>query len=122
MWISSDIKTLSIHHIENLDDTLNFDFTDKGTNVLSTLNRIDNLYYDEENNTMYGGTSGRGLYTFDLESKTINRITKEDGLLSNNISDIHYQDGILFIQSGQGINLIKDGKIRSITWKKTDFL
>ena len=115
LWISSDIKTLSIHHIENLDDTLNFDFTDKGTNVLSTLNRIDNLYYDEENNTMYGGTSGRGLYTFDLESKTINRITKEDGLLSNNISDIHYQDGILFIQSGQGINLIKDGKIRSIT-------
>ena len=64
---------------------------------------------------MYGGTSGRGLYTFDLESKTINRITKEDGLLSNNISDIHYQHGILFIQSGQGINLIKDGKIRSIT-------
>ena len=107
LWISSDIKTLSIHYIENLDDTLNFDFTDKGTNVLSTLNRIDNLYYDEENNTMYGGTSGRGLYTFDLESKTINRITKEDGLLSNNISDIHYQDGILFIQSGQGINLIK---------------
>jgi hypothetical protein len=115
LWISSDIKTLSIHHIENLDDTLNFDFTDKGTNVLSTLNRIDNLYYDEENNTMYGGTSGRGLYSFDLELKTINRITKEDGLLSNNISDIHYQDGILFIQSGQGLNLIKDGKIRSIT-------
>ncbi|MBL6826202.1 MAG: SpoIIE family protein phosphatase, partial [Balneolaceae bacterium] len=54
-------------------------------------------------------------YTFDLESNTVNRITKEDGLLSNNISDIYYQDGILFVQSGQGINLIKDGKIRSIT-------
>ena len=115
LWISSDIKTLSIHHIENLDDTLNFDFTDNGSNALSTLNKIDNLYYDKENNTMYGGTSGRGLYTFDLESKTINRITKEDGLLSNNISDIYNQDGILFVQSGQGINLIKDGKIRSIT-------
>lgn len=115
LWISSDIKTLSIHHIENLDDTLNFDFTDNGSNALSTLNRIDNLYYDKENNTMYGGTSGRGLYTFDLESKTISRITKEDGLLSNNISDIYNQNGILFVQSGQGINLIKDGKIRSIT-------
>ena len=115
LWISSDIKTLSIHQIENLEDTLNFDFTDNGSNVLSTLNRIDNLYYDKENNTMYGGTSGRGLYTFDLESNTVNRITKEDGLLSNNISDIYYQDGILFVQSGQGINLIKDGKIRSIT-------
>ncbi len=115
LWISSDIKTLSIHHIENLDDTLNFDFIDNGSNALSTLNKIDNLYYDKENNTMYGGTSGRGLYTFDLESKTINRITKEDGLLSNNISDIYNQDGILFVQSGQGINLIKDGKIRSIT-------
>lgn len=115
LWISSDIKALSIHHIENLDDTLNFDFTENGSNVLSTLNKIDNLYYDKENNTMYGGTSGRGLYTFDLESKTINRITKEDGLLSNNISDIYNQDGILFVQSGQGINLIKDGKIRSIT-------
>ena len=87
LWISSDIKTLSIHQIENLDETLNFDFTDTGSNVLSTINRIDNLYYDKENNIMYGGTSGRGLYTFDLESNTVNRITKEDGLLSNNIYD-----------------------------------
>ena len=115
LWISSDIKNISIHQIGNLDSLLIPNFSSIGSDALTKLNRIDNLYYVKENNIMYGGTNGRGLYTFDLESNNINRITKEDGLLSNNISDIYYQDGILFIQSGQGINLIKDGKIRSIT-------
>ena len=53
LWISSDIKTLSIHQIENLDETLNFNFTDTGSNVLSTINRIDNLYYDKETGRLH---------------------------------------------------------------------
>jgi len=115
-WISSDLKTLSFHQVQNLDSLTNNKILDKESNSsASLLNNINNLYYVSENNVMYGATSGRGLYKFDLESNQVKILTREDGLLSNNIYDIYYQDDILFVQSGQGINLIKDGIIRSIT-------
>ena len=116
LWISSDLKTLSFHQIESLDSLVeNKILEETNINAANSLNNIDNLYFAKEINEVYGGTSGRGLYKFDLELNQLVRLTREDGLLSNNISDIYYQDSILFIQSGQGLNLIKDGKIRSLT-------
>ena len=115
LWISSETNILSIHHQENLDSTFSyFDFTDDGTNILGILDKVDDLQYDKDQNVVYAGTD-RGLYAFDLELNSVTRITKDDGLISNSIFEIAYQDSILFVQSGQGLNLIKDGKIRSIT-------
>ncbi|MAH86463.1 MAG: hypothetical protein CBE44_02210, partial [Bacteroidetes bacterium TMED284] len=115
LWISSKTNILSIHQQENLDSTFSyFNFTDDGSNILGTLDKVEDLQYDKDHNVVYAGTD-RGLYAFDLESNFVKRITKEDGLISNSIFEIYYQDSILFVQSGQGVNLIKDGKIRSIT-------
>ena len=64
---------------------------------------------------VYAGTYNNGLVMFDLQKNNVSSLSKKDGLLSNNISEIHYQDSTLFVKSAQGINLIKEKKIRSIT-------
>ncbi len=56
---------------------------------------------------LFIATRGQGIFVYNFETQKFKSITVDDGLLSNNISDIFLQDnGNLWAKSSSGVNLI----------------
>jgi ligand-binding sensor domain-containing protein len=82
-----------------------------GTSVRPLLDHNEILsakVYDittlNDDSTIVIGSAGRGLYFF--QDSIIKRITKEDGLLSNEIKKVKFWKGNLFALTNQGLNVI----------------
>lgn len=58
----------------------------------------------DENGTIYSGTSASGLYI--LNNKNIAHLTNREGLLSNSIQSIFYQSGSLWLGTNKGLNKV----------------
>ena len=90
-------------------------FTYNG-NPLETLasSTPTKLYYEQDTNQLYIGTTGSGLFSYDLAQEQFNRFTLEQGLLSNNILDIKKIGTRLFIQTVSGINYFENDVLKNI--------
>lgn len=72
------------------------------------------LFYNSNENILYIGTTGSGLFLFNLTSKRFEKFTADDGLLSNNILDFAQIGNRLFIQTISGINYLENKIIKNI--------
>ena len=72
------------------------------------------LMYNAEENELYIGTIGSGLFKYNLASERFSNLDVNSGLLSNNVYDFLNTPSRLFIQSGTGINFIEGSLIKNI--------
>jgi len=73
------------------------------------------LLYDDDEETLFVGSIGSGLFKYKIENETFSNLNLDDGMLSNNVYDFLKFDDKVFFQSGTGINFIEDGLVKNVT-------
>lgn len=64
--------------------------------------------------TLWVATQGKGLVALDAQGRVLQAITTEDGLSNNLVYSLEYVEGMLVAGTADGLNLIRNGKIRRI--------
>jgi signal transduction histidine kinase/DNA-binding response OmpR family regulator len=79
------------------------------------INSVLSLYEDDNNN-LWIGTDGDGLFQYNLETKTLKKIGKNEGLQQETVASITTsQDGNLWIAGNKGLSKINLNKANEVT-------
>ena len=73
------------------------------------------LLYNHDEKTLFIGSTGSGLFKYNIENESFSNLNINDGMLSNNIYDFLKFDNKIFFQSGTGINYTENRLLKNIT-------
>lgn len=71
-------------------------------------NRVDDIDFNEKRDEIYFATLGAGIIIYDKKTETIRNITIKDGLLSDIVNELHFENkNELWVCTNSGLNKIK---------------
>ncbi|MDB4280770.1 SpoIIE family protein phosphatase [Flavobacteriaceae bacterium] len=113
LYVTDDQRGLSLYDKEfsNFEKSFTYD-GDSSTSLASSS--PTKLFFDENQNILFIGTIGNGMFKYNLNDQRFSKIDMKNGLLSNNIFDFLKVKERLFIQTGSGVNFIEDGIVKNI--------
>ncbi len=113
LFVTDNQRGLVVYkeHLGNFHKSYSYNGNPTQTLASSTPTK---LYFEQDTNLLYIGTTGSGLFAYDLAQEQFSRFTLEQGLLSNNIIDIKKIASRLFIQTVSGINYLEKDVLKNI--------
>ena len=112
-FIGSENDGLAIYKNDLNQLVKRFDYKKGDPKTLSSKS-IVKIFFEEKTNEILLATRGSGLFSFSLNDSIFKNYNMDNGLLSNNVNDfLKFKDEI-WIQSGNGINFFKEGRLRNI--------
>ena len=112
-YVTNEESGLSVYKNDFNSLIENFSFNGDSSNSLASSSPTKLMYINDEN-ILYIGSIGSGLFGLNLENKTFKNIRSDQGLLSNNVYDFLNLNGRLYVQSGSGINYLENNLIKNI--------
>ena len=112
-YLTNQQSGLSLYEKDLNSFVKNFKFNGDPTKTLASSTPTK-LLYNEDEEVLYIGSIGSGLFKYKLKNATFSNLSIEDGMLSNNVYDFLQIPGKLFFQSGTGINFIESGLVKNI--------
>ena len=113
-YVTNQQSGLSLYQNDLNSFVKNFKFNGDPLKTLASSTPTK-LLYNENEEVLYVGSIGSGLFKYNLKDSTFSNLSIEDGMLSNNVYDFLQIPGKLFFQSGTGINFLESGLIKNIT-------
>jgi hypothetical protein len=114
IYVTNKQSGLSLYENDLNSFVKNFKYNGDATKTLASSTPTK-LLYNKDENVLYVGTIGSGLFKYNIENDIFSNLNVEDGMLSNNVYDFLQIPGKLFFQSGTGINFIENNLIKNIT-------
>ena len=113
-YVTNQQSGLSLYENDFSSFVKSFTFNGDPTKSLASSTPTK-LLYDDDEETLFVGSIGSGLFKYKIENETFSNLNLNDGMLSNNVYDFLKFDDKVFFQSGTGINFIENGLVKNIT-------
>ena len=113
-YVTNQQSGLSLYENDLNSFVKNFKFNGDPSTTLASSTPTK-LLFNEEEQSLYIGSIGSGLFKYNLDDSTFSNLNIGDGMLSSNVYDFLQIPNKLFFQSGTGINFIESGLVKNIT-------